>query len=57
MGSRTTSGDRILKATNTTSIRHEGERLSEGRSSDDVVVSRIVNTSHRPPDGSPTRGE
>lgn len=56
MASRTEAGARILQTANVLGVRHTGEKLPIGRSSDDVVVSREDNTGYRPPDGAPTRG-
>ena len=55
MASRTSGGARILQTLNTRSIRHNGDRLPVGRSTDDTVIERILNTSFRPPEGDATR--
>ena len=51
MASRTTSGTRILKRENDKSVRHTGNKLVVGRSSDDSVAAREDNTAFRPSEG------
>lgn len=51
MASRNYTGSRILQSEITKSVRHTGDKVVTGDSSNDSVVARDENTSFRPSEG------